>query len=190
MNINSPETKELVRKAFPQYNGRRISVQPFVGPIRLESYWSGGTRDYYALVSLVPGIDLAANVPENGTPFTPDLKPLEVLPANGALVCYTMGSYEHVTIYVNAENLSKMLPAPVELSRDEKIVLAATAGLKSSYAGIKNYRFHEATERTGIALQNWDAAKAALVSRGLLNKAGAITDAGRNAIGNTRLDNL
>lgn len=189
MYIDTPETKALVKRAFPDYNGRHIKVLPFQPPMNLTSYWSGGMRDYFVAVQLTDG--KTASVPENGTPFTPTVGELNELPENTVLVMHHYGPYEYCAIYVRPDNMNRLaLPAPVELTRDQKIVLAATAGLKSSYGGIKNYRFHEAHAETGIGLMEWDQAKAELITRGLLNAAGAITNQGRNAIGDTRLHSL
>ncbi len=180
----------LVHAAFPGYNGRKVSVNPFVGPMTMNSYWSGGSRDYWAVVDMETFKH--AEIPENGTMWNPSLGPLKELPLNGAVIRYTMGPYESVGVYVNAANMNQfLLPAStIELAHNHKIVLAATQGLKSSYAGIKNYRFHQAHERTGITLERWEAAKAQLIKDGYLNKAGAITDNGRNAIGSTDLYQL
>jgi len=117
----------------------------------------------------------------------PSVGALDTLPEGAALVQYHAGPNQYVCVYVNPANLSGLLPARTELSRNEQIVLCATRSLKSSYAGIKDYRFHEAHEETQIARGEWDEAKAQCIARGLLNKAGAITDSGRNAIGNARL---
>jgi len=87
-----------------------------------------------------------------------------------------------LTIYVHPSNLAKLLPKPAELTRHERTVLGYTARLKSSYGGISNYRFHEAHERTGITLAEWDAAKQSIIGKKLLNKRGAITTQGRNAL--------
>lgn len=83
-----------------------------------------------------------------------------------------------------------LIPPKPALAWAESVVLAATRSLKSSYAGIKNYRFYEAHERTGITETEWDSAKAVCIQKGLLNRAGAITDDGRNAIEWTRLESL
>jgi hypothetical protein len=61
-------------------------------------------------------------------------------------------------------------------------VLLATAGLKPSYGGDGDFRFHEAHRRRGIGREAWDTAKAECIAAGWLNKAGAITPRGRNAI--------
>lgn len=186
LHTSAPEVQSLVRTAFPGYSGKRFTVETFSGPMVLNSYWSGGSRDYWALVNMATG--KVFTVPENGTPWTnPRGFKVGRLPLNLALVRHSKGHYESTCVYVSPENISKYLPAPAELSREEKIVLAATSGLKSSYAGIKDYRFHEANQMTGIPRSLWDSTKAELIGKGLLNKAGAITDAGRNAIGRTDL---
>jgi hypothetical protein len=88
-----------------------------------------------------------------------------------------------ILIYVHPNNVTKLIPmdnAP-ELPWIEKTVLIFTKSLKSSYAGIKNYRYHEAHRESGITLAEWEAAKVSLIIKGFLNKAGAITVDGRNA---------
>lgn len=183
MNISTPEVKEVIKRAFPGYNGRRIQVLPFTGPKKLTSYWSGGSRDYWAVVALDAARSTnVLTAPQNGTMFDAGDITLPALPEGCALVRHTAGPYESAAIYVNEANLAKMLPAPVELSTGERTVLTYTAKLKSSYAGIKNYRFHEAHRDTGITIESWDLGKASCIDRGLLNKAGAITESGRNAI--------
>lgn len=190
MYIDTPEVRTLVARAFPGYNGTKFKVEPFSGPMRLTSYWSGGSIDYWKIVRLTDG--KTAGVPENGTPFMPELKECASLPENCCLVRHTIfcGKDMGCTVYVRPENLTPMLPAVPVLTRNEQIVLAATAGLKSSYGGIKNYRFHEAHEITGITESEYEHAKGSCIAKGLLNKAGAITGEGRNAINNVRLENL
>ncbi len=68
MNTQAPEVKQLVRRAFPEYNGKRFTVEPFTGPVHATSYWSGGSRDYWALVRMTDYAILP--LPENGTPFS------------------------------------------------------------------------------------------------------------------------
>lgn len=132
-------------------------------------------------------------MPENGTPFVNGGKIFKVgrLPENVALVRHYHGRFESITIYLNPANLrTDLLPPKPALDWAQSVVLAATRSLKSSYAGIRNYRFQEAHERTGITEAEWNSAKDACIASGLLNRAGAITDAGRNAIEWTRLEAL
>jgi len=69
------------------------------------------------------------------------------------------------------------------LSDHEKIVMIATRGLKSSYAGISNYRFHEANKDTGISSDQWDAAKQNLIGKKYINARGALTTLGKTHAG-------
>ncbi len=97
------------------------------------------------------------------------------------MVVHVTGRYEHIEIHSAADNVTRLLPAPTELTEDEEIVLVATRSLKPSYGGVSNYRFVRAKECAGIDLHRWEAARSALIARKLLNRAGAITVEGRNA---------
>jgi hypothetical protein len=100
-----------------------------------------------------------------------------------------VGQRSYVHIFVPSGTLARYLPAvSEELTDDESIVLCATACLKASYGGVSNLRYREAHRITSITEERWDTAKAALIDRKLLNRAGAITSKGRNAIGDKRLD--
>lgn len=189
MNTNNPEVKEVIKKAFPGYNGRHITVELFY-PMSLASYWSGGYRDYFAVVSLDPNQQNIASVPENASGFSAPEQYLETLPLNCALIRWHRGPHDSVSVFVNQDNLAKMLPGAMEITLPEKIVLAATRGYKSSYAGRKDNRFYEANSYTGISQEMWQKAKESCISKGLLNKAGAITDDGRNAIGSYNISNI
>ncbi len=189
-HTTAPEVQEIARAAFPDYTGRKFSVAAFQGPMNLASYWDGGSRTYYAVVDL--NTKKSVEIPQSGTMFDKQTYRMTTLPFNLAVVAHSifMGKDGGITIYVNPDNLTKMLPKTDEVSWAEKVVLAATRGLKSSYAGIKDYRFREALKDTGITRVEWDTAKEALIQKGMLNKAGAITDAGKNAIGWTDLYKL
>jgi hypothetical protein len=196
-----PATDETARKlaavAFPSYTGRtyKLSVHD-AGGMSLASYWSEGSRSYYAVLRLA---DMAVvSIPQNGSGFDGFGRGIEIalptaLPAPGfAVVEHSIfcGKDSGITIHVQAENAAPLLPATTELTRAERIVLVATRSLKSSYGGIKEFRFHQAHSDTGISREDWDAAKASLISRRLLNAAGAITPEGKNAVGTTALWNL
>lgn len=184
--IDSPEVRAIVRAAFPSYNGNKFIVTEFSGPMRLDSNWEGGSIDYWVILNLetLRGVQIQ----ENGTPFSNGgkIERISELPLNCAVVqhCIFCGKDMGIRIHVGPDNLKKMLPAPVEMTRDQKIVLVATAGLKS-FA-----RFDEAHSYTGISRQNYDQAKAELITRGLLKSNGSITDAGRNAVEGVSLWNL
>ena len=178
--------RSIAAAAFPSYNGRKFRVTVHdAGGMNLASYWDGGSRSYYAILRLSDMKTL--EVPQNGSGFDPYGYGIETpLPAPDFAVieCSIFcGNDSGITIHVHSSNAAPLLPKVEALSWAETVVLVATRGLKSSYAGIKDYRFHESHERTGISRQEWDEAKAQLISRKLLNAAGAITVDGKNAAG-------
>lgn len=194
-HLNESEaTYALTRASFPSYNGRKFQLEVRDTPIReMTSYWDGGSRDYWAIVDLATMQSM--DVPENGSGFTAELENVQsaALPRPGfAVVRHSIfcGKDMGLTFYLHPDNAAKFLPKVEELTRDEKIVLVATRSLKSSYAGIKDYRFHEANRDTKITRERWDAAKSALIARRLLNSAGAITTEGKNAAGSGDLYQL
>ena len=175
--------RKIVLATFPQYKGRTFKLCTNI-PSHLTSYWSGGSKDYYCFYELSTGkaLEIVSNHPlfEKDRP-----RDLELLPAGLVLVknSISMGKDMGITIYVNGADLAPMLPEKAELAEDERTVLSYTRSYKSSYAGIKNYRFVEACNRTGITEERWENAKTSLIARKLLNKRGAITASGKNALG-------
>jgi len=154
----------------------------------LVSHWDGGSRDYFEVVALETGEKRA--VPQNGTAFDTFSLDSSPVPANGLAVVehsISQGKDLGLTLHIHPHNATAMLPAPsVELSEHEAFVLAATARLKSSYAGkdrFENSRksYPSALSGHDMTRDQWEAAKASLIARGMLNKAGAITIAGKNA---------
>jgi len=175
--------KKIISSTFPYYRGKKVKLSSNI-PKNLDSFWDGGSRNYYAFYSLVDGKVLTV---QSNHPFFESDNPrvLKNLPFGLLLVEHTIycGKDLGITIYVNADDMSKFyLPASTELTRNEKIVLIATKTLKNSYAGISNYRFRKANYLTKISAKNWNTAKNSLIEKKFLAKNGAITPRGRNAI--------
>ena len=170
-HIEKPDIfmKKMIKACYPGYNGRTIKVSTDV-PTDLRSYWSGGSKDDFVFYELSTGKTLGVHSNH---------------PVGLVIVKHTIfqGKDLGITIYGNPENINPLLPPAEELSTDEDAVLFFTRSLKSSYAGIKNFRFHEAHREMGITEERWEEAKARLIARKLLNKREAITAAGRNAVG-------
>ncbi|MGW8177472.1 MAG: hypothetical protein ACWGQW_01560 [bacterium] len=183
--IDKPDEtiRKIIAATFPSYRGKKIKLSTDV-PSRLDSYWDGGSRDYFGFYQLSTGTTYDV---DSNHPFFESNRPrhLEKLPPGIVLVKHSIfcGKDMGITIYANNDDLTPMLPPKVELTPHEKIVLEYTRSYKASYAGVSNYRFVEAKRSTGIKLDEWEAAKALLIEKKLLNKRGAITPAGRNAIG-------
>lgn len=156
---------------------------------KLHSYWDGGTRDSWERLNLETG--QRYGVQANVSPLSADPGARWEPTPGEALICYTEGgSRGGIRIWkveMHPDDFFRLWWASQknseELSRDERIVLVATRSYKASYAGIKEYRFRQARSECGMSRERWDAAKASLIARKLLNRAGAITPAGKAAIG-------
>ena len=183
MRTQLPEVREIAAKAFPEYTGRRFSVQPFTGSMPATSYWSGGSKDDWCLLNLAT--DKTWRVPENGSPYSGKAFRVGKLPANIVLVRHTRGTYCSLTIFVNPANLrDDLLPPKPPIEWAESVVLCATYCYKNTYGGRTNIRFTEARETVGITEAEWNTARTACIAKGWLNRAGAITDDGLNLNGN------
>ncbi len=180
--------RPIVRAAFPSYNGTKARIEPFKGPMGVNSYWDGGSRDYFALVRLADCRSMGLPTSHPCFDRRPDGSPmgaleLRELPQGIALVEHSIfcGRDTGITVHVRPDDLNRLaLPDAPQLTDDERIVLDLT-GLKSSYNGISQYRRHVACTERGMTGERYETAKASLIERKLLNRAGAITTTGRNA---------
>jgi hypothetical protein len=160
--------------------------------------WDGGTRETYRLVDLATGDEMPAS--DDFAPPDNSRKDREIVLKPGyAVIRHSVfcGKDTGLTFYVHPSNAAAMLPASVELPGFEKMVLEATCALKASYGGRDRYEMAKDNSRwehyraeyglaDGAAFPTraqWDEAKASLIAKGLLNKAGAVTVKGRNARG-------
>lgn len=184
--INEPGIGEVARAAFPA-NRKPIKVEEFKGPVIVNSYWDGGSRDEYRLIDLTTG--RVASIPESHPAYnrTDDGTPcgrleLRELPPNCALVAggTFCGKPATVRVMLRPENLVKLLPAPKpDLPPESVKALDVICGIKGSY---RQAEF----ERYGLGDYGpTNRAVVALAERGLvtINKAGAIaaTIEGKNA---------
>jgi hypothetical protein len=185
---DADDVKRIALAAFPNYSGKRFSIENFAGPMALESYWCGGARDSFAFVELCDGNPRALRVPENGNGFALDGKTLRVdeLPSETALVRLVdgAGGIRNITVFLRDENIAKMLPAKRELTFAQSVVLAASVEYKAQF------RKEAARRDCGVGESDYLIAKDELAAMGLLNKIGAITNEGRNVNGETRLNRL
>lgn len=182
--IEKPDGKirEIVGTAFPDYKGRKFSISTVV-PNRIDSFWDGGSRTYYVFYELATGkaFNVHSNHPmfERGNPNYIEKLPRGILLIAHKIFC---GKDMGITIYANSEDLAPMLPAPMEIDDQMKVVLKYTKTFKNTYGGRKHIRFHEAHCETGISRVGWLEAKERCIAKGLLAKNGSITPSGRNAI--------
>jgi hypothetical protein len=154
--------------------------------------WEGGSRDTYKAIDFETGNEVlvssdAAPWDRSRAENTVTLSPRFCVVEHTIFCGKDMG----LTFYVHPESAAKLLPVPAaDLSAYEKLVLIATRSLKSSYGGRDRYEMAQTEYDCKQALNGtvfpsrtqWDETKQSLISKGLLNKAGAITTAGRNAV--------
>lgn len=177
---SDPTVRTIVERTFPEYNGKRISISPAETIAFYGTLWDGGTRYRYRLYDLASQRAVAVPPEEY---LAPDAAHRDnfAIPPNIVVVRKQDGYREYVDLICLPGTLVPALPPPVDIADDERIVLRFTASYKSSYGGISNYRFHEANRTNGITAARWEAAKATLIGKGLLDKRGALTLAGKNA---------
>ena len=191
MFINRKQVPSIILAVFPDYNGHKFEFQVTQKITLANAYWDGGSRSFYKAVNLLNGQITEAH-PALSNPYQCPTSPTIDLPKDTAIIEHSIfcGRDCGITIYLHPDNAATLLPSPITLTQDEKIILCATRSFVSSYAGIKEYRFKEAKRTTGITWERWCATKDNLITNGFLTRSGAITTKGKNAIGNVALHNL
>lgn len=105
--------KAIVARTFPDYRGRKYHVQvhDVDFPVDVTSYWSGGSRDYFAAINLATMETVV--VPQNGTPF--DGGPIRpggvIIPTGFAIVEHSIfcGKDIGITVHVGPEMMPKFI---------------------------------------------------------------------------------
>lgn len=153
--------------------------------------WDGGSRDTFYAIEMETGAQVA--IPgQNSAPWDNGRADRTVALRPGfALVRRSMfrGKDMGMTFYLHPDNAAKLLPAPAaELTAHESLVLSATCSYKASYGGMNRYEmakrdceYNPERKAAFPTIEQWETAKQSLIAKGLLNKAGAVTVAGRNA---------
>lgn len=186
--------ERIIKASFPDYRGKKVQIKVSQGAIDTRSYWDGGSRDYFTFVNLASMQSLA--VPAQSAFDRPVAGADSVmLPAGFVCVRHSIfcGKDAGITILVHPDNAPMLIDAPKsDLSADQILVLSYTRSRKSSYAGKDRCQMAQEdqdyahrmdpSKPAPITRESWETAKSALIESGHLNKAGAITPKGRNAI--------
>jgi len=179
-----PDVKKIALAAYPDYNGKKFCVEIANHPLDVRSYWDGGSKNFYVFLRL--DTLNTWEMPQQSA-FDKKVNGADSVSLVPGMVCvehtYFQGHDMGITIHVHPENAPKFITEQKELSRNEKIVLVFTQSYKNTYAGRSNVRFYEANRSKGISLTDWIDTVKLLQEKKMLNKAGAITNEGRNAIG-------
>ena len=172
------------------YNGKKfkaVVTEQMTVPLDA-GLWSGGSRDHYTLIEFRTGREVAFPG-QSSSPWDKSRVecPIQLQPGY-AVVRHSIfcGKDMGLTFYVHPSNAAALLPAPAaELNEHEVLVLDATSRYKSSYNGKDRYEmalgYDRSMGRPVPSREQWETAKTSLIAKGLLDKRGAITVAGRNA---------
>jgi hypothetical protein len=171
------------------YSGNKFSVQ-VCEEMTIPStagLWDGGSRDTFEVLRLADGKAIEP-LARGLAPWDGARQSVSVTLEPGICVrehSILQGKDLGLRFYLHPAAAAAILPAAADLSELERMVLNATASLKSSYGGRDRYQMATDDLRYSgkpcPSRADWEAAKAALVGRGYLNLAGAITVAGKNA---------
>lgn len=174
-----PEKVPAHLRGIHGYSGRKFKAEAretVTIPIDA-GLWSGGSRDHYSLVRLADG--RAASDPTAQTaPWSAERSERVVTLIPGfAVVRHSMfcGKDMGLTFYVHPTDIAPLLPPASEPLAELELQALDIIG------GLKSFARDEERDRRKITREEYAAAVESLKAKGLLNKAGAVTVAGRNA---------
>ncbi|TXI90550.1 MAG: hypothetical protein E6Q36_01305 [Chryseobacterium sp.] len=179
LEMSDPTVKLICKTAFPDLNWKRVWAYPGEKVQFHGTNWDEGRKREYRIVELATMKTVSIQQANWLNPANFYEQKHEVPDGFVVVVACFVYKVDHFEIFAPASAITPMITQAPELTYAEKVVLVATRSLKASYNGIPNLRFHE--NRGRVTLQEWETAKASLIEKKFLNKAGAITVAGRNA---------
>lgn len=176
--LNKNEIPDFMRRG---YSGNSFRARPVL-TVTIPSdagLWSEGSRDSYSAIELTTGKEIplpnqsSAPWDSKRVERTIELRPGYAI-IRASIFC---GKDMGLIYYVHPDDIAKLLPkdSGAELSQIEKTVLYIIKSRKSVYRA-DEYR------RAGINIGEIDAIKSRLIALDMLNKSGAITNKGRNAV--------
>lgn len=182
VDVKDPSVSAIIAAAFPNYKGKKpVSVYSAETVELSGTYWDGGSRSTYAAVAMQdPPVSRPLpryNPPQFGGPIETPAIALQITPGKLSLAIVEhsifCGKEMGLRIYVHPQALARLLPAnteTIELTHEEKRVLAVTCQLKGGYR----------QANAGISSTDYLEALSSLKRRGLVAKNNAVTIDGRN----------
>ena len=108
---NHPEVKQIAKKCYPDYKGRKFSIKISTYPVNCQSYWSGGSRDYFKFYNLDTKL-VSSEIPQQSAfdKSIPELGSVEVR-KNLMIVrhSYFCGKDSGITLIVHPDNSPRLL---------------------------------------------------------------------------------
>jgi hypothetical protein len=190
MNTIYLDVKDVPREWIPaDYKGKKFKavICDKLTVTDCELRWSGGTRTTYTIIEngRQTPVTEAARFPNYGEQVI-ELRRGRVLRSH----TFSCGKDTGLTFYCVADDVNQSrLPAPeFELSGNEWLVLNSTTRYKSQYMGLTRRQMmnqdcaYASPDFKKISTQEWDEIVKKLAGLGLLDKRGAITNRGKNAL--------
>lgn len=181
IHIDKPDQylQAIFKKAFPEYNGKKWKITPKESvDVTYGNYSSGGTRYDYVLLNI--NNDEMLEVPTQHPYFDRQITGADNVPLGNGVICvihkHFCGKDMGLELLLHPNDMTKYLPPPVDLDANEVWLLRATQSWISSYRKERVQAYFN-NDQSVI-----ETVKQSLITKGLLNKAGAITPAGRNAL--------
>lgn len=173
--------KQVFKAAFPDYNGRRFRVTWDTKTMSLVSYWSSGSRDFYALVNL--STMEVVHVPTCHPVFQKEEAEkwgFYELAMPWVVVCHHVGRYEYCAVYTSAS--PPLLDSGEGPEVDVLRLLHTTSRYKSSYAGKSDLRKAYMVHTFGYTRKQVDELRAKAIEQGYMTKRNALNNKGKNAV--------
>jgi len=178
LKMSDPSVKKIIAASFPELTWTKVHAEIRENVTFSGTQWDEGNKRDYVIVELAT----MRAVPVADAPFLRrsdfHTQPHKIPDGFVVVAACSIYKYNHFVIYAPASVITPMITQKPELTYPEQVVLVATRSLKASYAGISNYRFSQ--NRGRVTAEEWEKAKASLIEKKFLNKAGAITVDGRN----------
>ncbi len=187
IHIEPKDVAQIIATTFPGYRGKTVKVTASETVSLYDLNWSGGSRNQYRTCT-IDGQPMGSADRFNAMAPWDNVAEGKSLPIPQGFVCVEhsifCGKDTGLTVYVNPADMPRYLPSKPELTADERLILDATRSLKASYNGMDRYEMkrRDAYPKPFMSRDQWETVKAGLVAKGLLDKRGAITLAGKNAI--------
>jgi len=115
VSSNRPKisAKDIGKRAYPDYKGRKFRLKVVTRPMNLASYWDSGSRDYFVIFDL-KSMRVTSNVPAQSAfdPQRPDLKGFTLTPGT-AVVEHSifMGKDTGITVHIHPDDAALVTEA-------------------------------------------------------------------------------
>ncbi len=181
MTIYLDKSQQLFQKlaSLIGYKGHKIGIEIVDHTMNLYSYWDGGSRHEFYCFDM-NGNQISMPIQNAPLPFYNGPK-TEYIPSPDRFLIdhFCCGGKDMgLTVYLHPSSIMvKALPAPSkpDIQQNDLFVLTTIKAYKSSARP-------DAYRRAGFATAEIDKIKERLFQSGYINKAGAITPAGRNIV--------